>query len=421
VKPKLIPAIFIRLLSLTTAGLSVGRAAANGFALPDQDAFATARGEAVVATADNPSAVYYNPAGITQMGGHNLRAGFYALEYQTSFQPPKSQKNFDAQSTLATIPRFFYSFSPTNLPLSFGLGIYSPFGGNMRWPQDTGFRSVAIEGKLTYITINPVVAWKISPALSLAAGPMVNFVNLQTDQGLRRFPNPPNNYRFNGSGWSTGYNLGARWQPLDQLSFGATYRSSAKVAVDGHTDFEWQPYISRSGRTANMNLIFPMSAVGGVSYHPTPKWNMEFDASYSDWSSFGSTRIHQANPPFPLQPIVPVALDWQSSWMYEFGITRYFENHWNVSGGYCFSGNSVPNSHYTPLAADMDRHFFSLGTGYQGQHLSFDLAYQIGYGPTHTVTGSTPSSTPGQVAGQNGDGKYNFYCNAISASIGWHF
>ena len=40
-------------------------AAANGLRLSDQDAFATARGEAFVATADNPSAIYYNPAGIT--------------------------------------------------------------------------------------------------------------------------------------------------------------------------------------------------------------------------------------------------------------------------------------------------------------------------------------------------------------------
>jgi len=30
----------------------------TGFRLPDQDAFATARGEAFAATADNPSAIY---------------------------------------------------------------------------------------------------------------------------------------------------------------------------------------------------------------------------------------------------------------------------------------------------------------------------------------------------------------------------
>src|SRR5688500_17253838 len=40
---------------------------ALGIRIADQDARATARGNAFTATADNPSAIYYNPAGITQL------------------------------------------------------------------------------------------------------------------------------------------------------------------------------------------------------------------------------------------------------------------------------------------------------------------------------------------------------------------
>ncbi len=414
------------LLAASLTGLSAVNASANGFALPDQDAFATGRGEAVVATADNPSAIYYNPAGITQLEGHNLRAGLYALDYNFKFNPPNGRANtgktYDEQDNYAAIPRVFYTFSPTNLPLSFGLGVYSPFGGKMNWPQDTGFRSVAISGKLTYITINPVVAWKISPTLSIAAGPMINYVDLQTDQGLRASAKPLINYfSFDGNGWSFGANVGARWQPVKELAFGATLRTPTKVTLDGNTDVERQPLIANTSRSANMDLTFPMSIVTGVSWRPTPKWNFEFDANYTDWSSFGQTAIHQSNPPFPIHSDVPVTLDWQASWMYEFGVTRYFDDGWHVSAGYCFSENSVPNDYYTPLASDMDRHFFSVGTGWKGEHLSFDIAYQLGYGPDHTVTGSTPSSNPGRVAGQSADGKYSFYSNALSVSVGWHF
>src|SRR5271169_4226527 len=63
---------------------------ANGFRLADQDAFATARGEAFVATADNPSAIYYNPAGITQLQGGNLRSGIYGIYLDPSYHPPGS-------------------------------------------------------------------------------------------------------------------------------------------------------------------------------------------------------------------------------------------------------------------------------------------------------------------------------------------
>jgi long-chain fatty acid transport protein len=401
-------------------------ASANGFALPDQDAFATARGEAVVATADNPSAVYYNPAGITQLEGHNVRVGAYLLNYHTSFEPPagrlNSGKTYYEEDNFAAIPRFFYTYSPTDFPLSFGLGVYSPFGGRMQWPASTGFYSVASSGELTYITINPVVAWKISPSFSIAAGPMVNYVDMNMSQGLLFSPTPFANYfRFTGDGCSAGANVGLLWHPVEEFSFGLTYRSPATVKLDGNTELAF-PGISNTQVPANMELTFPMSVTGGVSWRPTPKWNVEFDACYTDWSSFDSTTIRQSNPPAPFHEDVSVLLDWQKSWMYSVGVTRYFESGWNVSAGFCFNQNSVPNKYYTPLAADMDRYFFSAGTGWKGRHLSFDVAYQFGYGPDHAVDGSSPSSIPARnFTRQNADGTYSFYSNAISVSLGWHF
>src|SRR5208337_1011764 len=144
----------LRFLAILISGVLAQKIYANGFALPDQDAFATARGDAFVATADNPSAIYYNPAGITQLQGSNLRAGLYALNYNISYTAPSGAPNqgqtYNEQDNFAAIPSAFFTFSPTNLPLSFGLGVYSPFGGQTSWPQDTGFRVVALSGTLTY-------------------------------------------------------------------------------------------------------------------------------------------------------------------------------------------------------------------------------------------------------------------------------
>ncbi len=107
--------------------------------------------------------------------------------------------------------------------------------------------------------------------------------------------------------------------------------------------------------------------------------------------------------------------------MYEIGATRYFDNGWHVSGGYVFNENSVPNTYYTPLAADMNRNFFSLGTGFSGKRFDFDIAYQLGFAFKHDVSGSTPSTTPGSDAGQTADGRYGFSSQAIIATVGIHF
>ena len=252
-------------------------------------------------------------------------------------------------------------------PLSFGLGVYAPYGGNIRWPQDTGFRSVAISGSLKYITINPVVAVKLSPGFSLGGGVMINYADIHMNQGLATSAKPLTNFfKFTGDGWSMGYNLGVLWQPHEKISFGATFRSSARMNFQGNTDFELQPhpYSTEAHRNASSSFDFPLTTVFGVSYRPTPKWNLEFDANYTGWNSFGTTTIKQSPPvSYPFTDNIPVHLDWQASWMYEFGVTRYFDHGWQVSGGYVFNANSVPDKYYTPLAADLNRNFFSLGAG----------------------------------------------------------
>ena len=93
-----------RFLTLMISGALTWKASANGFRLADQDAFATARGEAFVATADNPSAIYYNPAGITQLEDNNLRSGIYGIYYDPSYTPSGGH-TYHSSDDHAAIPR----------------------------------------------------------------------------------------------------------------------------------------------------------------------------------------------------------------------------------------------------------------------------------------------------------------------------
>ena len=99
------------------SGVSAWKASANGFRLPDQDAFATARGEAFVATADNPSAIYYNPAGITQLPDNNLRGGVYGIYLDSSYSPPESGQTYHSSQNFAAVPQFFYTYTAKDAPL----------------------------------------------------------------------------------------------------------------------------------------------------------------------------------------------------------------------------------------------------------------------------------------------------------------
>ncbi len=91
-------------------------------------------------------------------------------------------------------------------------------------------------------------------------------------------------------------------------------------------------------------------------------------------------------------------------------------NGWHASAGYIFNQNSVPDSHYATIAADQDRHFFSVGIGRKGKSYDFDIAYQFGWGPDRTVSGSLPSA-----AGQTANGNWGLISQAVAVSLGWHF
>src|ERR1044071_913005 len=106
--------LLVLLLALPASGWALG------IRLLDHDAFATARGDAFVATADNPSAVYYNPAGITQLRGHNMRAGINVLDVESEFDNPRG-RDFHSKNSTTLVPGLFYAYSPSNWPVAFGL------------------------------------------------------------------------------------------------------------------------------------------------------------------------------------------------------------------------------------------------------------------------------------------------------------
>lgn len=400
---------------------------ANGMRVVSQDSFAAARGEAFVATADNPSAIYYNPAGITQIEGGDLRLGLYNLYLAPTFTPTNGAANagneYELNKHFAFVPQTYFTYSLPDSAWSFGAGLYAPYGAGISWPQDTGFRAVATRGRLSYIRLNPVAAVELAPTLSLAAGLMADYGNINLEQGLRARENPfANSFRFQGEGWSVGYNVGLLWQPSEIVSIGATFRSTTTINFEGKTEMEQQPVIRPTRLGASMEMEFPLTAVIGVSYRPTTNWNVEFDADYTDWSSVGKLTIKQeGTPPFPVQPNVPVNLHWQESWLLSAGVTRYLKDGWHLSAGYAFNQNSVPDDYYQPLVADLDRHFFTVGAGRKGRKYDFDVAYQLGYGPDRHVSGSLPPSQPGFSAGQNGDGTYDFISHAVLISFGIHF
>lgn len=460
-----------KLLFLLSAVFTAASASSFGLGIRmvDQDAAATARGEAFTATADNPSAIYYNPAGITQLERFSLRTGFYGVDYKIHYSPIDGGDDFETRHADAILPTFFATYSPKDSPVSFGLGAYSPFGLTLEWPDDAPFRTVAKFGTLRFFTVNPVVAVEVARGLSFAAGLTINTAKTELTQGFVTGPLAGGDeFTFKGTGTALGFNAGVLWQPTEQHSFGVRYTSGVDINFSGHTSAKLsdrQRAAAREGNAqiragrerleagrraiqaaplppavkaalleqanaqyaaalvaagvpesgsfpesfpeedANGEIHFPQVIAFGYSFRPTPQWNFEVNVDWTDWDRLNTVTIHQQQSADILMPF-----NWESSFIYSFGATRHFVHGLRASLGYAYSEHSVPEESFNPIVPDSNRHVFSAGFGQKTERLSWDLAYQFTHGPARTINRDAAV-----------DGRYRFRSHALTLSLGYHF
>jgi long-chain fatty acid transport protein len=375
---------------------------ALGVRLFDHDAFATARGDAFVATADNPSAIYYNPAGITQLHGHNVRAGVYTAGAHSDFNPDAPGQNIETKDEFIPLPGMFYAYAPENSRLAFGAGYYVPFGLNMEWPDRSPFRDVTTRGELEYDTFSGVMALKITPQLSIAAGPTFNYAHTTLRRGLSA-TTAGDEFRFKGDDTDWGGVAGILWQPTPKHSFGVSYRSETTMNLQGRSQATPQVFPLQH---AELDLPLPQVIVGGYSFRPTTNWNFEVDLDWTDWDRVKTLVLKQ-------NPATALPLNWASSWAVEAGATRYWGNELHVSAGYEWLQNSTSEHSFDPLVPDQDLHVFSVGIGGERARVSWDVTYQFTWGPGREVSGS--------VHGAGVAGHYEFFAHGLSISLGYRF
>lgn len=387
------------LLSLSLTLLLPPDLKALGFRIPNQDAEATARGNAFVATADNPSAIYYNAAGITQIEGVNAQFGAHIISVNSHFESKTPGVEADTEFEIQPVPEFYATYTLKDKPFSFGLGIYAPFGLGLEWPEDSPLRPYAIEGRLTYITITPVVAWKIIPGLSVAVGPTLDLAKLELRQGTGILG--INEFKFSGSGLTAGAKAAILWQPHSKWSFGASYVSPTTIEFSGGSSFN--PVTGESATTAK--AAFPQFVTAGISFRPSTNWNIEIGADWTDWDTLNTVTFD--GTPFGN---VPFALNWKSSWMLNCGVSYYFHNRFWVAGGYFYSENSTTDPDFNPIVPDTNLNVASLGFGRKGEKWSWALSGQIIFGPPRSINNGTGM-----------DGTYEFFNQAVNFSVAYRF
>lgn len=140
------------------------RADAAGFGIYEWSARGNALGGAMVARADDPSAVAFNPAGMVQLEGTQMMFGF------TAISPTADMTGYDLSDGLMSepyattvsstwFPPHFYYVRQFNDNQWFGIGIFTRFGLGTEFEPDWFGRYNSYKAEIMSVSLNPSWAW----------------------------------------------------------------------------------------------------------------------------------------------------------------------------------------------------------------------------------------------------------------------
>lgn len=358
-----------------------------GFALYETGARANSLGSAMVGRADDPSAIFFNPAGITQLPGLQVMSGAIFIVPSTTVttrDPLTGREVSNSTDGHVWFPPHLYATYQINNHLWFGFGVFSPFGLGTEFDGDWPGRFNSYKVVIQTLNVNPNIAWKINDEWSVAAGFNAMWFDLELrtkiDPTGGNFPINPFNVdqRLIGDSWGFGGNVAVRYQPLDWLAFGASYRSRMKQTVEGRADFSRGVFAGSPlfrDTDATGSIVLPDEVFLGVTFYPSKSWNVEVGAIWTNWSTFDELTIHYKTPIAPGVDSATRIKDWHDVWRIHGGL-EYKACDWlDLRTGYEYDMEPIPEKHADYLVPANDRHLFAFGPGFHWGPWNVDLSY----------------------------------------------
>jgi long-chain fatty acid transport protein len=355
--------------------LTASTSFAAGFRLVEAGSKAMGMGFAFTAVADDPSAIYFNPAGLTQLQGNNVMLGgtyvrLNGAEFTGTTPLTGGATRSETQESLDLfIPNAYYTRTTSDGYISYGIGVFSPFGLGQEYPSPSIFQNQITKIDLQTIVINPTIAFKINEYLSVGVG--IDYLygklnNYDTNQGIFKT-------HFEGTGDAWGYNFGLLLKPTKDLKVGFNYRSPFRVSVK-EGDWTVSDNTTSSfpvGTTkASVDLTLPATAAIGVAY-TLDRLTLSADADWTFWSSYKELKI--VNTGFP-----PYSVTRTKSWVDVCAVRLGAE--YRVTGplalraGFVYDPTPTPASTMGPELPDATRMDYMLGVGYKVGAWTIDVA-----------------------------------------------
>jgi long-chain fatty acid transport protein len=332
---------------------------AGGFSQPDHSASAAGVANAYVATADDASALAYNPAGIAWQSGISTTAGIH-MDFRDSSVVLPAGPVAPNDGNESTIGHIYASWMPRDSRLGAGIGISPLYKTNNEW--NTAFPGAAGLTKLMVDHITLDLIYAINSDLAFAVGGDWYITRATLSQGIQT---------FQGNDLASfGGHASLMWKPMPAWSAGLMFRSGSKISISGQTNDK-------------LSFKLPDEVTVGIAHDFTDVWRLEADVKWTRWSALKDMHvstlglISQSNP-----------LDLRDTLTAMTGLTWTWRQNSQIRAGYAYDQGANRSLGFNPMIADQDGHRLSLGAGGDAFGVHMDLAYSYTYFTNKTATGT---------------------------------
>ncbi|HYO55942.1 OmpP1/FadL family transporter [Archangium sp.] len=361
--------------------LAASASQAAGLAIDTQSGRATGMGSTGVASMKDASSIYYNAAGILGVNKLDVQLGASLILVDLGFTPDATGVK-QTQNPFSPPPNAYFVYK-INEQLAAGVGVFTPFGANSKWPGDFVGRQIARESRVATYDINPTLAYAPLKWLRLGVG----FQAVYGTVDVRRqvvAPSPPfpagisGEVALSGNTWGLGYNAGVQADVVPgQLTLGVHYRSRVLMFLEGDSDFSGFPDAAAASfqdQPIRLDVELPASLGLGVSVTPMEKLTLAADANWVRWSSIQQLLFEFQTTPTFNQPSIK---QWEDRWNFRVGGEYKVTDALAVRAGFVYDPTPSPEETLAPDLPDADRLKISVGAGYAFSAFRVDAGYQL--------------------------------------------
>lgn len=418
-----------KLLCTAVTAAAVLTAWAEGYQINTFSAKQTGMGHVGVAMKLGAESQIFNPAGVSfSEKTLEISAAVAAVKSSGTATLPDGSE-YETSSKVGT---------PLNVSASFriydnlyaGVAFYTPYGSTINWGRSWPGAVLNQSVDLKVYTVQPTFSWRILPNLSVGAGMMISWGNVNLNKGLVSAASmdktmelqyqaallqynvaklqaavtgqpfqgtepqppvvkygdmPPASVNLTGdSELALGVNVGAMWDITPQVTVGASFRSKMNMHVKaGDASVSYADDQARTilGETLdNLNytnfdasMPAPYIFTFGVSYKPIDRLLLAFDAQLNGWGTYKYLDFtFDQLPDFDQH----IKKDYKNAWTFHLGGQYAMTDRLDLRAGLMLDLTPCNKDYYNPETPGMTRVEPSLGLSFRPlKNLSIDFAF----------------------------------------------